>query len=382
LGRLRTTSAILDPLLGSDMTLPPQGFWERRDVSRVQAQLPPSGTDLLAPLAPYHPIRAGIAVLGALSSGLSPADIGSLVQARAYDVARRGFHRLTSEADLRTLFLDKLSTSSGEIREQVVPIELVWRRGNLNGLRVRPRNETIGFGRLLWAGSAASLLALAGSEAPRRLRETVASIRPACFRYTLCLLLRPEGLPVGMGPRVVIIKDPAKPNLEENAFTLTVGLPPPRHPNQVPVWVECLVPASASESLGYLAVVRARLREELMRVMPFHDRHLYVIASPHDGLPPELGPAAAGERGQRGRLPGVPPTAMTPALSCDAERMLGLGGTSHSTGLKNVYLVGSENLPGLGREGHFVSAWGVARMIAEPTRQKATRRREILIEEI
>jgi hypothetical protein len=382
LGRLRATSAILDPLLGSDMTLPPQGFWERRDVSRVQAQLPPPGIDLLAPLPSHHPMRAGIAALGALSSGFSPADIGSLVQARAYDVARRGFHRLATEADLRALFFEKLGTFSGEIREQVVPTELVWRRGNLNGLRVRPRNETIGFGRLLWAAPASSLLALAGSEAPRRLREIAASIRPAGFRYTLCLLLRPEGLPVGMGPRVVVVKDPAKPNLEENAFLITVGLPPPRHANQVPVWVECLVPASASESLGYLSVVRARLREELLRVMPFHDRHLYVIASPHDGLPPELGPATRSEPGTRGRLPGVPPTAMTPALSCDAERMLGLGGASHTTGLKNVYLVSGENLPGLGREGHFVSAWGVSRMIAEPARQKTARKREILIEEI
>ncbi len=382
LGRLRATSAILDPLLGSDMTLPPQGFWERRDVSRIQAQLPPADTDLLAPLPATHPIRAGIAALGALSSGLSAAEIGSLVLARAYDGARRGFFRLASDADLRGLFLDKLGTFSGEIRDQVVPTGLVWRRGNLNGLRVRPRNESIGFGHLIWAGSAASLLALAGSEAPRKLRETASSIRPACFRYTVCLLLRPEALPEGMGPRVVVVKDPAKPILEENAFSITVGLPPPRQPSQIPVWVECLVSASAAESLGYLSVVRARLREELLRVMPFHDRHLHVIASPHDGLPPELGPAARLDPSQRGRLPGVPPTPMTPALSCDSQRMLGLGGAPHATGFKNVYLASSENLPGLGREGHFVSAWGVARLIAAPAHHRTMRKREILIEEI
>jgi len=382
LARLRATSSIIDPLLGSDMTLPPQGFWERRDVSRVQAQLPPSQADLLAPLGPYHLMRAGIAALGALSSGFSPADLGSLVQARAYDVARRGFHRLASEADLRNLFLDKLSTFSGEMRERVVPTELVWRRGSLNGLRVQPRNETIGFGRLIWAGSAASLVALAGSEAPRRLREMASSIRPACFRYTLCLLVRPEALPEGMGARVIAVKDPAKPNLEENAFSITVGLPPPRQPNQIPIWIECLVSASASESLGYLSVVRARLRDELLRIMPFHDQHLLVIASPHDGLPPELGPAARVDAAERGRLPGIPPTPMAPALSCDLQRVLGLGGASHTTGLKNVYLASNENLPGLGREGQFVSAWGVARLIAEPTQRKASRKREILIEEI
>jgi hypothetical protein len=382
LGRLRATSAVLDPLLGSDITLPPQGFWERRDVSRIEAQLPPPGTDLLAPLGTGHPIRAAIAALGALASGLSPADLGSLVQARAYDSARRGFHRLASEAELRQLFLDKLGTFSGEVREQMVATELVWRRGNLNGLRVRPRNETIGFGHLVWAAPSSTLLALGGTDAPRRLRETASTIRPACFRYTLCLLLRPEGLPAGMGPRVIVVKDPGKPILEENAFSITVGVAAPRHPSQVPVWIECLVSASASESLGYLSVVRARLREELMRVMPFHDRHLHVIASPHDGLPPELGPAARIDPAHRGRLPGVPPTRMTAALSCDADRMLGLGGAPHATGFKNVFLASAENLPGLGREGQFVSAWGVSRQIAQPAQQRSTRKKEILIEEI
>jgi hypothetical protein len=364
------------------MTLPPQGFWERRDVSRIQAQLPPADSDLLAPLAPGHPMRAAISALGALSSGFSPADLGGLVEARAYDIARRGFYRMTTEADLRSLFFEKLSTFSGEIREHVIPTELVWRRGSLNGLRVRPRNETIGFGRLIWSASAASLLALAGSEAPRRLREIASAIRPACFRYTLCMLVRPEAIPEGMGPHVIAVKDPGKPNLEENAFRITVGLPPPRHPNQVPIWIECLVSASASESLGYLSVVRARLREELMRIMPFHDHHLHVVASPHDGLPPELGKAARAEDVPSGRLPCVPPTPMTPALSCDLQRMLGLGGASHATGLKNVYLANNENLPGLGREGQFVSAWGISRMIAEPVHYKSGRKREILIEEI
>jgi len=85
---------------------------------------------------------------------------------------------------------------------------------------------------------------------------------------------------------------------------------------------------------------------------------------------------------ESGRLPGIPPTPMTPALSCDLQRVLGLGGAPHTTGLKNVYLASNENLPGLGREGQFVSAWGVARMIAEPAQHRPSRKREILIEEI
>ena len=379
LARLRNSSAVLDPLLGSDITLPPEGFWERRDVARIQSQLPPLDADWLAELPPYHPMRAGLAALAALSGGFSPGDLTAMTQARAFDGARRGVFRLGGGGELRALFTDKIESSSGEVRERLVPHELVWKRGNVTGLRARPHGETIGLGRLIWAGSAASLLTLCGDAAPRRLRETAAAIRPACFRYTMCLLLRPEALPEGMGPRVLSVRDPAKPILEDNALSIIVGSPPLRQPNRVPVWVECLVPASAAQSLGYLAVVRARVREEIARLLPFFDRHLWVLASPHDGLAPELGLQAPGDNPDA--LDPVPPTPMAPALSCDLPRMLGIGGASVGTGISNIYLASSENLPGLGREGDFVSAWGVARLIAQPGHRPGARRREILIED-
>jgi hypothetical protein len=302
-----------------------------------------------------------------------------MTQARAFDGARRGVFRLGGGGELRALFTDKIESFSGEVRERLVPHELVWKRGNVTGLRARPHGETIGLGRLIWAGSAASLLTLCGDAAPRRLRETAAAIRPACFRYTMCLLLRPEALPEGMGPRVLSVRDSAKPILEDNALSITVGSPPLRQPNRVPVWVECLVPASAAQSLGYLAVVRARVREEIARLLPFFDRHLWVLASPHDGLAPELGLQAPGDNPDA--LDPVPPTPMAPALSCDLPRMLGIGGAPVGTGISNIYLASAENLPGLGREGDFVSAWGVARLIAQPGHRPGARRREILIED-
>ena len=302
-----------------------------------------------------------------------------MTQARAFDGARRGVFRLGGGAELRALFTDKIEAFSGEVRERLIPQDLVWKRGNVTALRARPRGETIGLGRLIWSGSAASLLSLCGDAAPRRLRETAAAIRPACFRYTLCLLLRPEALPEGMGARVLSVRDPSKPILEDNAIRITVGPAPPRQPNRIPVWVECLVPAGAAESLGYLAVVRARVREEILRLLPFSDRHLWVMASPHDGLAPELGLETMGEK--PATLDPVPPTPMAPALSCDLPRVLGIGGAPLATGISNIYLVNAENLPGLGREGDFVSAWGVARLIAQPGHRPGARRREILIED-
>ena len=380
LNRVRGISSTLDPLLGSDVTLPPVGFWERRDVSRIEAQLPTIDTDTFSPLPAEHPLRVGVAALAALNTGYAPLDIGPLSQARTLDLARRGFHRLPAGTDLRELFQTKLSTFSGEAREGIIPSELVFRRSVLTGIRMRPRNETIGFGHLLWATSSSSLLSLCGNEVPRHLRDTATTLRPGCYRYMLCLLMRPEGFPEGMGTRVIAVRDHAKTILVDNAISITVGIARERDADQVPVWVECLVPSHASENIGYLSVVRARLRKELSRLMPFFEKHLFVLASPHDGLAPEFGQAHVASA----RLPvgPVPPCALPASLSCDATRMMGLAAAPHATGIKNLHLVNSENLPGLGREGDFISAWGAARLLAHPSQRQVGKKREILIEEI
>jgi hypothetical protein len=217
---------------------------------------------------------------------------------------------------------------------------------------------------------------MCADQAPRKLRDMSAAVRPACYRYTLCLVVRREAIPEGMGPRVISVRDPAQPLIEDNALAITRGAED-RQRGQIPVWVECLVPAAAAAAgEGYLGVVRARVREQLGRVMPFFDRHLLVLASPHDGLAPEL---ADGDASGPDPEP-IPATPMTPALTSDLPRALAVAGAPHATGIKNLTLASGENLPGLGREGELVSAWGAARLIAGPQpRHEANRR--ILIED-
>jgi phytoene dehydrogenase-like protein len=379
LARMEDASARLDPVLASDLTLPADGFWERREVARFEAQLPPAAEDLLAPLPGDHPMRASLAALGALASSCGPLDAGGVTRARAWDVARRGVFRLDGGgAALRAMFLDKIAASSGEVRERLAATELVWKRGRVAGVRVQ-RDETVGLEHLVWAGSAASLVAVSGEHASRRLREIAGAVRPACHRYTLCLLVRPEALPPGMGARVIVVRDPELPLLEDNALAVHVGAPEPRH-GAIPIWVECLVTAAAAASGGgYLSIVRAKVREQLGRLMPFFERHLLVLASPHDGLPPEL-PGLPADAPAPGPVPATP---MSPALTSDLPRGLGVAAAPHATGVKNLYLTSAENLPGLGREGDFVSAWGVARLIAGPQpRRDAGRRGDVIIEDV
>ena len=380
LARLRATSATLDPLLGSDVTLPPDGFWERREVARIESKLPPPETDLLAPLPPEHPVRAGMAALVGLTTGAAAAGAGATALARAFDGARRGLHRMDGGLEgLRRLFLERMASSSGEIRERTTPVELVFRRGRVAGLRVRPREETIGLDHLVWAGPVAALLPLSADKALRRLRESAAAAPPALHRYTLCLLVRPDALPEGMGPRVFAVREPARPLVEDNALCITVGETAvvDREP-QVPIWVDChLTAAAIARGASHLSAVRARVRDHLARVMPFFDRHLLVLASPHDGLPAEL-------PGQTASASAVPATPM-PALlgGGDEPRALaGLAGFPNATGVKNLILASGETLPGLGVEGELISGWSASRMIAgaQPRREDSGRR-EILIED-
>jgi hypothetical protein len=122
--------------------------------------------------------------------------------------------------------------------------------------------------------------------------------------------------------------------------------------------------------------VRARVRERLTNLLPFLDLNLVVLASPHDGLAPEV----PGHDELEGSLAPVPATPMAPALSCDLPRMLEIGAVPYSTGLRNVLLASHEILPGLGPEGAFVTAHGVLRLLRKSLPDRHLRRREIVID--
>jgi len=378
LARVAAVSALLDPLLATEITLPPDGFWERREVGRLESLLPRPGADLLDGLAPGHPMRAAIAAPGALSGALVPNELGTVGQARAFDLARRGMHRLEGgQAALHALFLDKLQTFAGERREKLTPVEIVVRRGRAIGIRVRPRDETIGCQHLVWAGPAAAMHRLLGDRPPRKGREAGPGLPMSAYRYTLSLLVGADALPQGIGSRLLSVADPARPLLEDNALAVTVGQPSQREPDRVPVWAECVVPAAPVDAgSAYLRALRGRVVAHLRRLLPFFERHLVVLASPYDGLAPEI-PGWAGAAPP----PPVPPSPLPPVYSTEGSRAFDVAGVQHATGVKNLYLASRENLPGLGIEGELVSAWGVARLITGTQPKRDILRREVLISE-
>jgi len=365
-------------MFASAITLPPNGFWERREVGRLRSLLPKATTDLFAPLPSEHPFRAMAALPAVHDAALIAHEVGPIAEARAFEIARRGQQAFEGGlAALQALLLARLETFGADRRDRLTPVEIVVRRGRVAGLRVRPRDETIGCHHLLWAGSSAGLAgALAADSVAPHKRPPVARI--AGYRYAIAAVVTPEALPPDTPPRVLAIGDPSRALTEDNAIAITIGQPASRDGGRrVPVWIECGVPANLADAgASYLRSLRGRVTHVVRRLFPAFAQNLIVLASPHDGLPPEHRGTPVPET--------TPPAAAAaqpaPALvSLPAPRPLDLVGLPHATAVKNLHLVGRENLPGLGLEGELISGWGVARLVsARPARRHLSPRRILI----
>jgi len=381
LDRLDALGRIAEPLLATAMTLPPHGFWERREVGRLESLLPRAGNDPLAPLGADHPFRALAAAPAALGTALFPSDVGPVAETRAFALGRRESQVLDGGlASFQELLQQRFETFGGDRRPRVEPVGVVLRRGRAIGVRVSPRDETIGCQWLVWAGSAASLRAALGAAAPPvPLRARSSTSRIAGYRYGLSLLAGSGALPPGTPARILAIGDPARPLLEDNAVAVTIGRPAPRDPGRTPLWVECVVSAHLVDAgPSYLRALRGRVVHTLAGLFPDLERHLIVRASPYDGLPPERGASEAAPSAGKSSPALVLPPPTPPALYArTASGPFDVLGLPHATGIKNLLLVGRENLPGLGLEGELVGSWGAARLVGGgPVRR--LRRRTLL----
>jgi hypothetical protein len=260
---------------------------------------------------------------------------------------------------------------------------VVMRRGRAVGLQVSPRDEKIGCQWLLWAGASASLRATLGPSAPPlSARARPAALRVGGYRYALSLIVSAQAVPAGTPSRLLAIADPARPLIEDNAIAVTVGRPGPREPERIPLWIECAVPAHLVDAgPSYLRALRGRLVQTLERLWPELAKNILVIASPYDGLGAQRGGDGTSTTGSTALktattgLAVVPP----PLYSRAAPGPFDVSGLPHATGVKNLLLVGRENLPGLGLEGELVSGWGAARLIGHaPVRRVSLRRRTLL----
>lgn len=370
LAQAAEVSGTLEGLLDQDLTLPPDSFWDRREVGRVETRLPRADEDLLAGFPPGHAFRAAALAPALLASDLDPEALGPVGTARLSELYRTGVWRLDGGRDaLRQLLIERIQTHSGEVRERATPEEIVIKRGRVAGLRLAERGEQIGCEFLVGALPVPRLLSLLpDGRPPKGLARAAEVLRPSAYRYTLNLVLTVAGLPEALNGVVFAAADPAAPLRGQNALGIFVADTDPE--GRVVVSVTALAPATSDSDPAEACALRVAMRTRLEDVLPFYGDHILAVDSPHDDAPPE---------GQISTAVVRPPMPMDPVWVADEPLTLGVGALGHQTGVKHLLSCGRHNLPGLGFEGELASAWGCARLIAEGDARKDLLKREVLI---
>jgi phytoene dehydrogenase-like protein len=355
--RAAEVSAAIEGILSQDLILPPDGFWDRRDANRVAARLPATDEDLLAALPDRHPLRCAYTLPARFGAAFD--EVGPVSLARLGDLHRRGTFRLDGGREgLRNLLLDRLKTHSGEVRPDLEPRAILTKRGKVTGVQFEGRTETVGCTHVLCglgADRVAQLVSDGGEKPPKRLVEA-AAIVPSAHRYVVHLVAPLDALPDALGRLAYAVGDLAEPLEGANALSLHLADGYGQH---AVLSVEALAP---DPSPAALRTLRTLLRQKLDKLLPFVDRHLLLVHSPHDGIAPE---GVDGERGQAS-----PPLPMEPIWHMPADRPLGFCGLPHSTGIKHLLLASRQVLPGLGVEGELAAGWAAARIVLQTERKR------------
>lgn len=349
-------SRTIEPVLGQDVSIPPEGFWERRELGRTESRLPPPDEDLLPGVPEGHPARALVALPAAFSLRTDPRATSPVAIRRCFDLWRRGAMRIEGGRDtLRQMLLEKMRTQhAGEVRT-VVPGGVITRWGKAQGLELRDRDEQLGATFLLAAQPLAEFGDLFGEKRPKRIFQAQRAIVPTAYRYVLHLVISEAGVPEGIAPIAFAVVDPARPLVGDNAFAIFVGEPDDEARVLVSVVANVPAPGDGENLDDLMAGLRRRLRERLEEIMPFSSEHVLCVHSPNQARPPE-----GLEVRERDLPPVVPPE---PLWSSSLPAALGVGAASYDVGVRHALAACSQNLPGLGLEGEFATGWCAARLV-------------------
>lgn len=113
--------------------------------------------------------------------------------------------------------------------------------------------------------------------------------------------------------------------------------------------------------------------------LPFLERHLVVLDSPHDGLPVYDYSTGTKREIDRMHVQGgsANPESMQWLWSVEPSGYLDLCAEPVRGPIPGTYLVGKTVLPALGQEGELIAAWGAARIVTRRDRTRQKMRRQM-----
>lgn len=341
----------LDPVLGQDIAFPPDGFWERREVSRGATRIEDEAKawrdEIDEPLT-----RALVGLPAALTGGYDPMSLSAEGTARSLHTFRDGAPRVDGDWEsLRELFLEKLANHSGETRTARAA-ELTFSWGKVNGVKLE-NGEELGAGHVIAAMPLDALLPMTEKKRPKRLAQCVEALEPAGYRYTLNLVVDEAGVPEGMTSSVFLVGDPEAPLIGDNAVGIYLSQPDDEARVVVSVTAICPIPAPGDSLDDAFADLRVRLRERIDMVMPFFSEHVLLAHSPQEAAEPE------GTRHSLSKHLPVPPTVV---WRSSLNAALGVSAVPYSIGVKRLTIASRQVLPHLGLEGDFAVGWCAAKI--------------------
>jgi len=347
--RAADVSRVLEPVLGQDVSFPPDGFWEKREIARSDSRLPSPDDDLLPGVPEGHRARALLALPAAFSLPLDPRARSPVAALRAFDLWRRGAARMEGGVEaLRAMLVEKLRTQhAGEVRTaRWKAISSKW--GRAQGVVLGEREELVGAQQVICALPAGEIAALLGDKPPRRVAQAERGLKPTAHRMTLNVVLAGTGVPEGISPVTFVVVDPAAPLLGDNAFALHLG--EPDDDNRVVLTLVANVAAEPDGLAAAMSELRPRLLERLEEILPFSREHILLAHAPQLDDPT----AAPAE----------------PLYTSTLPSALGVGALPYDLGLRGLVSASAQNLLGLGVEGAFAAGWSAARIVSHAAGKK------------
>jgi len=254
---------------------------------------------------------------------------------------------------------------------------LALRRGRVSGVVIGGGEQTIGTDCVVTGLAGKALLELAGGRGSGGPFTRWPQLEPSTGRFVVSCWVRARGVPEPLASEAILL--PSRGSAERMSVpALHVqragsGVSPSGEPATLLV-AEALVPLGQRG-----AELRDCVLEVLREQLPFVDRHLLLVDSPHDGLPLHVYEAGQRREVERVHVPGASRQAepMRPLWQAEAPGFLGLAGEPISGPVRGSWLVGTTVFPGLGQEGELLAAWNVAQRVTRSDRAWQKRRRQM-----
>jgi phytoene dehydrogenase-like protein len=376
----------LGKLLFDDFVVPPESFFEKRELSRIEVQnpfrlphgVPGTGRAAMIPEFLLLPLR--------METG-GAKDLHPIVHYRQLGGWLFDCIQLEGGLDaVRNLLFREILGQGGDVHPQLRIQEIEVKKGAVTGVRIHGREELTGC-RVVLSHLPITTLAklIKPSSYTKRFRALQAFEPPGPLGYSLNLGVDAEVIPAGLANTAFLANDTGVASaalaLDDSSYfedaLLRIEQIPQADKTKAALHVHCIVPPEKAGDIASGAL-RDRILDRMRKLIPYLSNYLRVIHSPYDEFGPihlkdEVGPIHLKE--VEGDAPVLPHPEEVPVLPIHPPRKdgaLGIGGLPYRSGIKGLILSGMQVVRGIGMEGEMLAAWGAARIVRkmDPRRER------------